>query len=126
MANQEKFDEFVKLMFNLQLLNKIYHWNTTSYARHKATDDFNSTLGDLLDRFVEVYSGIYNIKIGKVDHIMLNPQFLSDDGIVDLYNRVITYLKKDVIIFTQDTDLLNIRDELLSELNKMLYLFRLA
>jgi hypothetical protein len=124
MASQDKFNEFVKVMFNLQLINKLYHWNTTSFARHKATDQFADSIDPLVDRFVEVYSGRYNIKPYVTD-IMLNSKFITDDGIVDLLRAIKGYLEKEVPKFANDSELLNIRDELLAEINKMNYLLRL-
>ena len=124
MASQDKFNEFVKVMFNLQLINKLYHWNTTSFARHKATDQFADSIDPLLDRFVEVYSGRYNIKPYVTD-ILLNPKFITDDGIIDLLRAIKGYLEKEVPKFANDSELLTIRDELLAEINKMNYLLRL-
>jgi hypothetical protein len=124
MASQDKFNEFVKVMFNLQLINKLYHWNTTSFARHKATDQFADSIDPLLDRFVEVYSGRYNIKPYVTD-ISLNPKFITDDGIIDLIRAIKGYLEKEVPKFANDSDILTIRDELLAEINKMNYLLRL-
>ncbi len=37
---------------------KLYHWQTRSYARHKATDRFIETFEPLVDRFVEAAQGI--------------------------------------------------------------------
>lgn len=124
MSLQDKFNEFVKIMLNLQLINKFYHWNTTSFARHKATDQFADSMDPLLDRFVEVFSGRYNIKPLASD-IILNPKFLTDVGIVDMLRGIKGYLEKEVPKFINDTELLNIRDELLAEINKMNYLLRL-
>ena len=124
MATQEKFNAFINLMFNLQLTNKLYHWNTTSFARHKATDGFDDVLGDLLDRFVEVFSGRYNLK-PMVSKVSINQNDLTDDGIVALFENIRNVLQRNLTILMNDTDLLNIRDELLAEVNKTLYLFRL-
>ena len=123
MVSQDKFNDFVKLMFNLQLLNKLYHWNTTSFARHKATDQFADSIDPLMDRFVEVFSGRYNMN-PSVNNIMLNQKFLTDDGILELFKTIKGYLEREIPKFTTDSDLLNIRDELLAEVNKMNYLLR--
>jgi len=123
MSEQEHLNEIVGMCFTLQLLNKLYHWNTTSYARHKATDDFNSTLQSLLDRFVEVYIGRYGSR-PSVKKLRLDETNLTDQGIIGLFMAVREYLKTFDKKFN-DTDLLNIRDELLAEVNKTLYLFNL-
>ena len=49
----QEISEIVRFFFTLQLNIKMYHWNTTSYARHKATDDFGGKLLSLIDKFVE-------------------------------------------------------------------------
>ena len=37
------------------------HLNTTSYAQHKALDDFYSAIPDLADSFAEAFQGQYGI-----------------------------------------------------------------
>jgi hypothetical protein len=119
---EQQFNHFVNVMFNFQIINKVYHWNTTSFARHKATDGFDDVLGNLLDRFVEVCSGRYNIK-PNISNISIENEYLTDNGIVRIYTKTRKYLEQN--FFTNDTELLNIRDELIAEINKTLYLFRL-
>jgi hypothetical protein len=123
MQGQEDFNEMIQFFFTLQLLNKMYHWNTTSFARHKATDAFGDTLGDLVDKFVEVFIGRFKIK-PQVYKVNLNQEYLTDSGIVNLFEQTKRYLESlsNKIV---SSELLNIRDELLAEVNKMLYLFTL-
>lgn len=123
MPSQEYFNEMIQFFFTLQLLNKLYHWNTTSFARHKATDDFNSKLLDLVDKMVEVFIGRYKLK-PQINKINLNSEYLTDVGIINLYEQAKRYLES-INNKISHSDLLNIRDELLAEVNKMLYLFTL-
>jgi hypothetical protein len=123
MSEQETINEIVSMCFTLQLLNKLYHWNTTSFSRHKATDEFNSSLQSILDKFVEVYIGRYTVK-PIVKKLRLDETNLTDDGIVRIFIAVREYLKTFDKKFT-DTDLLNLRDELLANVNQTLYLFNL-
>ena len=123
MVSQQDINEIVKFFFTFQLTNKLYHWNTTSYARHNASDRFNSVLGDLIDKFIEVFIGRYKLK-PLISSIKIESTYVDDNGIVILYEQAKKYLETFQIKFT-DTDLLNIRDELLAEVNKTLYLFRL-
>lgn len=118
---QEKLNEITKFFFTVQHINKLYHWNTSSYSRHKASDDFNSKLLEIVDKFIEVFIGRYKLK-PRVTKIQLDN--LSDEDIVEFYKKARDYIQ----IFDQsfnDTDLLNIRDELLAEINQTLYLFDL-
>jgi hypothetical protein len=123
MINQSDFNDIVNFFFHLQLLNKLYHWNTTSYARHKATDNFNERFLELVDKFTEVFIGTYNMK-PQIEEIRINKEFLTDNGIKKLFIFTRKYLKSfDKMSLT--SDLLNIRDEILAEVNQTLYLFNL-
>ena len=121
--SQQNLDQIVKFCFILQLTNKLYHWNTTSFARHKATDDFNSALLDFTDKFVEVYIGRYKVK-PVVRGVKVEDRYLTDVGILEMYDIAKQFLQSFETMF-KDTELLNIRDELLGCLNKTIYLFGL-
>jgi DNA-binding ferritin-like protein len=123
MSNQELINDTVKFFFSLQLNIKIYHWNTTSFARHKASDEFGGKLSSLIDRFVEVFVGRYKVK-PSLSNIKIDSEFLTDEGSEKLLIKSRDYLEflSKVI---KDTDLLTIRDELLSEVNQTLYLYQL-
>ncbi len=123
MSAQENLNEVMKFLFSVQLINKMYHLNTTSFARHKASDAFDDSLQSHIDRFAETYIGRYNVK-PVVNSVKIDQDFISDDGIVRLYVQVKTYLENINRMFV-DPDLLAIRDDLLADVNKTLYLFRL-
>ncbi len=104
---------------------KLYHWQTGSFARHKATDDLTATLDTLIDSFVESYMGRYGRP--KVSGTIKLHNF-SESAAKTFVAQQTVFLTKVLPkkIASTDTDLLNIRDELLGELNKVLYLFTLA
>lgn len=106
------------LFFELQNNIQLYHWSCTIYARHKVSDELYKSLGDLIDKYVEVYSGKYGRPklSGKI-----NVKHMNDKEIIDYINNIILKIKK--IAANDDTDLCNIRDEILSSLNQTLYLF---
>ena len=87
-------------------LQQLYHWNTSSYSRHKASDDFNSKLLEIIDKFIEVFIGRYKLK-PHVTKIQLDN--LSDENIVEFYKKARDYFQTFGESFS-DTDLLNIRD----------------
>ena len=53
-------EEFVsKALFDRDAAH-IAHWKTTSFAEHKALNEFYDELLDLIDGFVEQYQGYYD------------------------------------------------------------------
>jgi hypothetical protein len=103
---------------------KLYHWQTGSFARHKATDDLTAALDLAIDNFVEVYMGRYGRpKVSKTIKLS-NYSEAEAQRFVSKQRKFLTDVLPRKIKKT-DTDLLNIRDEILAELNKVLYLFTL-
>lgn len=104
---------------------KIYHWQTFSYGRHKATDDLVSHLDDNIDKFTEVYMGKYgrptlkNRKLLFHDSTDKKAPKLLEDGVHWLTHQLPKLLKKT------DVDLLAIRDDILADLNQARFLFTL-
>jgi DNA-binding ferritin-like protein len=107
----------------LSLLNtvKLYHWKTTSFAQHKSTDQLYSELNENVDKFVEVLLGITQTRADLIHtkSIALN-DYSSLSTFTKKINDYIQYLQNMNVY--QNTDLLNIRDEILGNLNQFKYL----
>jgi hypothetical protein len=123
--NTKSGGDIVTSLLTIRNQVKLYHWQTGSFARHKATDDLTATLDTLIDSFVESYMGRYGRP--KVSGSIKLHNF-SESAARSFVAQQTTYLTKVLPkkIGVNDTDLLNIRDEILGELNKVLYLFTLA
>ena len=119
---------------------QLYHWKTKSFARHKASDELVQSLTSNMDRFVEAYLGA-----NPDDHVSIkksiNIETFTDKQISSVLYDLLDYLKdlstesrakanllrsqpKGIKVVT--TDLLNIRDDMMSDIHKALYLFTLA
>jgi hypothetical protein len=116
----------INLFLGIQNQIRINHWQTKSYARHQAFGGFYSTLDGLIDTFVETAMGKYgrftlddetkNIELKNLSELDLKSMIKTlRDALVQMSDSL------DPI----DTDLLNIRDEMLGELNKLSYLLTL-
>lgn len=112
--------------FNMQHSIKLYHWQTQLYARHVAMDALLQGLHPLIDQFVEVYIGRYK-RPTFGGSIKLYISEMGDDAVVELLKDYVKFLKIQVPkeLKSSDTDLLNIRDEMVALLNRTLYLFTL-
>ena len=107
----------------MEMLNtvKVYHWNTRSYAEHKATDELYAKLNEHVDSFVEVMLG----KRGdRLPHLRGKVPVVTKD-VADFKSCIFAYrhfLKGLGRCFSQDSDLMSIRDDILGDLNQFLYL----
>ncbi len=114
-----------KFFFSLQTNIQMYHWQTDSFARHKATDECLQQLSGLIDKFMEIYQGKYG-KLAK-GTTTITISSLTDKQATDLLRHCIKYLSnithEEPTIKQTDSDLLNIRDEMIGILNQTLYLF---
>jgi hypothetical protein len=126
-VKKDKSQKLLPQLFGFRDQIKLYHWQTLSHARHVASDTFVTNLNAFIDSFVEIYQGKYGrIKLGKVATIRLED--IDDDSIISYmkkYRNYLTYTLTNSLDSMKDTDLLNIRDEMLADVNKTLYLFSL-
>jgi hypothetical protein len=118
--------DVIPIFFHMLMNIKIFHWNTFSFAQHKATDELHGELQTLIDQFIEVYMGKYS-RTRFEESFSVEVHDFDETDFKKLLEYYITFLRKDLIKYLKqsDTDLLNIRDEMLGLFNKTLYLFTL-
>lgn len=108
---------------------KLFHWRTTSYAIHKATCELHSKLSENVDTFVEVMLGK---KGDRVDLSGSKTMDLFDCTTSEELKSRLDHFKMELIKMstkidvTTNTDLLNIRDEMVGHLNQFMYLLTLC
>lgn len=106
---------------------KLHHWQTRVYARHMATDKVLSDLDGLIDSFVEQYIGKYGRPRLTGEKAIIHIHNLTEAGIVRYVKASIRYLQGTLSksLHPTDTELMNLRDELLGQLDQLLYLLTL-
>jgi len=110
---------------------KLYHWQTLSYPRHKATDELHEELSGLVDKFVEVLHGRLNndnkYRIMLEENTFIQIKNMNDKKGSELLKNIKKYLEGDDLknVMNNYTDLITIRDEMLTAVNKSNYLFTL-
>ena len=115
------------ILFFMGMLNtvKLYHWKTFSFATHKATDELYEDLNKYVDEFVEVMLGYHGGVRAKLPHTNMK---MNDFNTPEQFKHKLGEYKNTLISYTQkldpvqNSDLLNIRDEILASLNKTVYL----
>jgi hypothetical protein len=122
--DNSKKSHIVRMFLEMLNVLKIYHWKTRSFAQHKATDELYGRLNDHIDTFIEVLLGKDQSRIKMVERSI---QLMDPSEKTDFQNKVLEYrgFLTDMNIYfdpAKDTDLLNIRDEILGDINQFLYL----
>ena len=104
---------------------KLYHWKTSSFAKHEATDKLYASLNTDIDRFVEQMLGkrgnrldFSNIKSIPINEITSDKQIVKE--MQEFKNFLVNIHYK--LPNMSNSDLLNIRDDILGSINQFLYL----
>jgi hypothetical protein len=121
--------KLLETFFDMLNTIKLYHWKTTSYAEHKATDELHERLSGHIDTFVEVLLG--KMVPNRIQYKKSTAPIHDVADKVTFQNHMIRYRTilielSNVLDSKADTDLLNLRDEMLSNINQFLYLFSLS
>ena len=126
----KKFEkEVTVIFFEMLLMVKLFHWKTHSYATHKATDELYSKLNDDIDKFIEILLGKTGSRIDLMGHksislIDLNSPDQLKSKIESFKSYLVDLTNNKGLSSMSNTDLLNIRDEILADMNQFLYLLK--
>jgi DNA-binding ferritin-like protein len=116
----------VKVFIDMLTMIKIYHWNTRSYAQHKATDELYDRLGSNVDKFIEVLLGKQEDRFSHLSTTIPLATTKPKEFKHRLYwfRDYLVHLNR-VFRSAEHSDLLSIRDDILADLNQFLYLMTL-
>lgn len=106
---------------------KILHWQTASYSEHKTLNKLYESLSENIDTFVETFMGKYGRIIAQTNFTLILENY-KDMPPTSLINNIEYYLVNELptmLNAKEDTDLLNIRDEMLGSVNQAKYLLTL-
>lgn len=122
----KSFEKEITVTFlEMLLIVKLFHWKTHSFATHKATDELYDSLNEHVDKFIEVLLGKTGNRIDLMNHKTIS--LIDLDSTSKLKSKIESF-KSYLVSLTNNksvmtnTDLLNIRDEILGDMNKFLYL----
>jgi hypothetical protein len=121
--------EITVVFLEMLMMIKLFHWKTTSYATHKATDELYTKLNANMDAFIEILLG----KSGSRIDLLSNPE--RKIKLIDLTNQdafkreveafkgyLVSLNENKAMLTMNNSDLFNIRDTILGDLNQLLYL----
>lgn len=117
--------EVIKTLLTFKNTLKMYHWRAEKYNKHKISNDLGDKIDELIDKFVEVLIG--SRKQRPEFPLELKLKMVTDDQIDEYLESFREWLSDPLQEMLEDyeTDLMNIRDEMLGVVNQSLYLLRM-
>lgn len=118
---------FITNFLTIQNQFRVMHWQTQkkigSFAAHTAFGTAYEELDDKIDDFIETYQGKRGVIMGKDGGFIVNLHNLDNNpvAVVDEMIRFLIDSVPQALDEREDTDLLNIRDEMLGILNQTKY-----
>ena len=129
LISSNKYSQQSIVTMFLQMLNtvKLYHWKTSSYAQHKATDELYANLNTNIDTFVEIMLGKTGSRVnltGQKSIPLMDYTNLTDfERMVEMYKQFMINMTNDKSLnISSNSDLMNVKDEILGNLNQFTYL----
>ena len=123
-----EFQKEISVVFlEILLMVKLFHWKTTSYATHKATDELYDKLNENIDSFIEIILGKTGSRINLMNKknirlIDLSSQENLKKEVYKFKSYLVSLDNNKAMKTMSNTDLYNIRDTILGDLNQFLYL----
>ena len=120
-------ESIVQTFLEILDMVKIYHWNTKSFSQHKATDELHERMSENTDKFVETLLGKDASRLVSLNKRI---RLIRIKNSVDVRQKIMAYRAylidmNKCLDKSADSDLLNIRDEILGDVNQFLYLLTL-
>lgn len=121
--------EIAVIFLEMLMMVKLFHWKTTSYATHKATDELYTKLNTNIDAFIEILLGKSGSRIDLMSNherkfklVDLSSQESFKREIEAFKGYLVSLNENKAMLSMSNTDLFNIRDTILGDLNQLLYL----
>lgn len=116
----------VNLFLGVLAQLKVFHWQTKGYARHNAFGTTLDSIDGLIDDFVEEAMGQYGrftLDEETSTIKLVNLSELKPTEMIDTICQSLVQMSEQ--LDSKDTNLLNIRDEILGKFQKLKYLLTL-
>jgi DNA-binding ferritin-like protein len=103
---------------------KLFHWSIKNYSAHVALDKLHSALSDNIDKFIEAYIGKY--KLQPIPVFTINTTATSNcQNIIEYLQAQHDNIKKIRTGVNKASELQNIIDEMLANIDQSIYLLNL-
>lgn len=113
--------EFISTLLFSRNQSHVFHWQTSSYAKHKALNEYYDGIVDLVDSIVETYQGTNPIIGVYSNNFKYKYSDTTDIYIAPYFHELLLFVTKNRTIFENQTDLQNIVDEIISLIKSTIY-----
>jgi len=115
------------VFLEMLLMIKLFHWKTTSFAAHKASDELYAKLNTNMDGFIEILLGKSQHRTNllqqkKIRLIDLPSKEKMKQEMERFKGFLVDLNHEPAMKQMTNTDLYNIRDTILGDVNQFLYL----
>jgi hypothetical protein len=120
-------EQLVIMLIQIQAQFRILHWQTTSFSRHTAYGRIYGELEGNIDDFVEILmgkQGRFELPEEGADVKLFNLKSLEINSFIGTILEFLLGLN-ETLDSKRDSDLLNIRDEIMGNINQLRYLLTL-
>lgn len=119
-------EEIILKLVQIQNQFRFLHWQTFGDAKHRAYGGIYESLGEIIDKFTEAMMGKYGRPEfdGEFSIMFQDIKSLSVQDFMDGITEFLVSMT-DQLDSRYDTDLLNLRDEMLGDINQLKYLLTL-
>jgi hypothetical protein len=119
----------VQFFFTMRDILKIHHWQTNQFSTHTAIDKAIDELDENVDKYVEVYMSKFKRPHFSSANSSIHLKNCSRKMIIKFVQGCVAHLQGSAfnkgLDQKKDSELFNIRDEMVATLNQLLYLFTL-
>jgi hypothetical protein len=117
----ETLVELVMDLLHSATVTHIMHWQTESYAAHKALGKYYETIPGLLDDVLEAYQGKNNVILRNFPPAMSNYEEMQPLEYMEYLNQELTEGRS---LFGDDPEILNLVDAIAGLIDSTIYKLR--
>jgi hypothetical protein len=117
----ETLVELVMDLLHSATVTHIMHWQTESYAAHKALGKYYETIPGLLDDVLEAYQGKNNVILRNFTPAMSNYEEMQPLEYMEYLNQELTEGRS---LFGDDPEILNLVDAIADLIDSTMYKLR--
>lgn len=109
---------FLSMLLGSRTQAHVFHLQTSSYAMHKALDDFYNKVVELFDDYVEMYQGRYGLVKG---YLPPTTYYEGDESVIPYFTTLAQFVDEERASLPQDSDLNNVVDEISGLIRSTMY-----